>query len=247
MTIYTMNKDICNNYCFRNNIGKKQVTKNYPDKIELIAFDMDGVLADTISSWKYVHDYFGCSNDRSVDEYLKGKIDDNEFIKRDVSLWQENSIPTTKDKIIKILSNVKLIKGADKCIKELKRLGISSAIVSAGLDILAKRLGAKLGIDYIFANEISTDKNGRLNGDSLIKVRLMHKDKTIINLSDISGISIDNIAAVGNSCFDIPMFETCGLGIAFNPNDDCIKNVADIVVEGKDLSRIIDFISKYLQ
>ena len=98
-----MNKDICNNYCFRNNIGKKQVTKNYPDKIELIAFDMDGVLADTISSWKYVHDYFGCSNDRSVNEYLKGRIDDNEFIKRDVSLWQENSIPTTKDKIIEIL------------------------------------------------------------------------------------------------------------------------------------------------
>jgi len=44
--------------------------------IEKLYLDMDGVLTDTISSWKHIHDYFDTSNERSVDKYLKGKIDD---------------------------------------------------------------------------------------------------------------------------------------------------------------------------
>ena len=42
------------------------------------------------------------------------------------------------------------------------------------------------------------------------------------------------------------MFEICGLGIAFNPEDDCTRDAADFVVEGKDLSSIIAIISKHL-
>ena len=57
--------------------------------IRTVIFDMDGVLTDILSSWKHVHDYFGSSNQKSVNEYLNGKIDDYEFIKKDVSLWKE--------------------------------------------------------------------------------------------------------------------------------------------------------------
>ena len=67
---------------------------------------MDGVLTDIMSSWKYVHDYFGTCNDQSVDDYLKGEIDDLEFIRRDVSLWQKNDKPVTRDKLVEILSDI---------------------------------------------------------------------------------------------------------------------------------------------
>ncbi|HUS98972.1 MAG TPA: HAD hydrolase family protein, partial [Candidatus Thermoplasmatota archaeon] len=52
-------------------------------------------------------------------------------------------------------------------------------------------------------------------------------------------LSLDACAAVGNSCFDLPMLEICGLGIAFNPEDACVVQCADVVVEDKDLSRLI--------
>ncbi|MEA3458146.1 MAG: haloacid dehalogenase, partial [Candidatus Thermoplasmatota archaeon] len=90
------------------------------DGIELVLFDMDGVLTDTISSWKYIHDYFKTSNERSVDAYLRGKIDDMEFIKRDVSLWREDGKPIARDKLVQLLSDIPLMKGAEQCVAALK-------------------------------------------------------------------------------------------------------------------------------
>ena len=127
----------CKYYCYKKNIETMNYNKGKVDKIELIFFDMDGVLTDTISSWKHVHDYFGTSNERSVDEYLKGNIDDLEFIKRDVSLWKESDRLTSKNVLQNILSDIPLMKGAEKCISFLRENKIKTAIVSAGLDILA--------------------------------------------------------------------------------------------------------------
>lgn len=234
-----MNPTICKNFCYRKNRKEKIRVKDELGELKLVIFDMDGVIADTISSWKYVHNYFGCSNDKSVSQYLQGKITDEEFIKRDVSLWRENGRPIKKHKLIEILSRVSLMKGAKQCVDFLKKYGVKTAIVSAGLDILAERLGNDLKIDYIYANGIKTDNNDFLTGEGIVRVRLMHKDKKIKEISEDLNIPFENMAAVGNSCFDIPMMEICGFGIAFNPGDDCVKKEADVIVEGFDLSEIV--------
>jgi len=236
----------CKYHCYRKTREINKVNTRKPDKIELVVFDMDGVLTDTISSWKYVHDYFGSSNDRSVNAYLQGKIDDMEFIKRDVSLWRIDDKPITHGKLVEILSDVPLMKGVKKCIGFLNGHGVKTAIVSAGLDILARRVADETGIDHVFANGLKADKKGFVTGEGLLNVKLMYKEKTIEELSKISEISLGRIAAVGNSCFDIPMFETCGLGIAFNPEDDCVRKAADYVVEARDLTKILPCIKQYL-
>lgn len=241
-----MDPKLCKFYCYRNAREPNKNRATRLDGIELVLFDMDGVLTDTISSWKYIHDYFKTSNERSVNEYLRGKIDDMEFIKRDVSLWREDGKPIARDKLVQLLSNISLMKGAEQCMTALKDHNISTAIVSAGLYILAEKVAKKLDIDYVFANDIKTDKNGRLNGEGIVEVGLIHKDKNVINLSNQLNIPLEKIVAVGNSCFDIPMLETCGMGIAFNPEDDCIKEAADVIVKGKDLSKILPFLEKYM-
>jgi phosphoserine phosphatase len=43
------------------------------------------------------------------------------------------------------------------------------------------------------------------------------------------------------------MLEITGLGIAFNPGDDCIRKAADVIVEGKDLSKILPFLKSYIK
>jgi phosphoserine phosphatase len=242
------NIESCNYYCFKKNkIIKKHKIKNKKNtKIKMVIFDMDGVLTDIISSWKYVHDYFGSSNERSIDEYLRGKIDDLEFIKRDVSLWKENGKPITRNKLEFLLSNIPLMTGSKKCVKTLKKYNIKTSIVSAGLDILAKKVAKKLEIDYVFANGIKTDEKGYLNGEGILGVELLRKDKNVKKISNILNIPTNNIAAVGNSCFDIPMLENCGLGIAFNPEDECIKKIADIIIEEKDLNKLIYHIQNYI-
>ncbi|MFW6120384.1 MAG: HAD-IB family phosphatase [Petrotogales bacterium] len=229
----------CRFYCYRKNKNTINCSIKETKKIDLVFFDMDGVLTDTISSWKHIHDYFGTSNERSVDEYLKGNIDDLEFIKRDVSLWKENGKFVHKETIRDILYIIPLMKGTKKCISFLKSHKIKTAIVSAGIDILADKVAKDVGIDYVFANGIKNDENGRLTGEGILNVQLKFKGKNVRNIAKKLGISLGRCAAVGNSCFDISMVEICGIGMAFNPADDCVRKSADIVIEGKDLSRLI--------
>jgi len=236
----------CNYYCYKNSRKTIKNKTNNIEKIKLVIFDMDGVLADSISSWKNIHDYFGTSNEKSVDEYLHGKIDDLEFIKRDVALWKKNGSFTTIDVIKNILFNIPLMKGAEECISFLRKNKIKTAIVSAGLDILADKVAEDLGIDYVYANGIKQDKIGNLTGDGILKVQLIYKDKNVKKLSKELGIPLKNCAAIGNSCFDVPMFETAGLGIAFNPEDECVKKSANIIIEGKDLNKVIPALKPYI-
>lgn len=236
----------CRFYCYRKTREPNHHITSKIEKIELVIFDMDGVLTDVISSWKYIHDYFKTSNEKSVDEYLKGKIDDMEFIKRDVLLWKENGKPITRDKLVEILSDVPLMKGAGKCTTYLKENEIKTAVVSAGLDILAERVAEELGIDYVLANGVKTDDYGRLNGVGVLGVRLMYKELAVKTLAEQQNIPLERIASVGNSCLDIPMFEITGLGIAFNPDDDCTRKAADVIVEGKDLGKILPFLECYI-
>ena len=236
----------CRFYCYKENRTENHYDIKKGSKIKFIFFDMDGVLTDIISSWRHIHDYFGTSNEHSVDLYLRGKITDLEFIKRDVSLWKTKGTYTTKQVLYDILSDIPLMTGAQQCIDYLKSKKVTTAIVSAGLDILAEKVAKELGINYVLANGVKTDNNGRLTGEGILKVPLVGKDKTIRNFIQKHHFSLENCAAVGNSCFDVPMFETCALGIAFNPADDCIREAADIVVEGKDLTRLIHSLKPYV-
>lgn len=241
-------KKICDKYpeCFLNSRLNKIPATSKTRKIELVAFDMDGVLVDIRSSWQYIHDYFKVNNRKSVISYIKGEIDYLEFIKRDANLWTKNGKPVSINLLKEILSTAPLMKGAEECIKVLKNKGINTCIISAGLDLLAERISNDLGIDHFFANGIGTDEKNLFNGEGNLRVELLGKDKIIIDISKKFGINLENIASVGNSCFDIPMLKISGLGIAFNPDDECIKEAADYVIKDKDLTKIYQFLNLYI-
>jgi phosphoserine phosphatase len=241
-----MEEKICKFYCYRKSredIISEPLTM---DKLELVVFDMDGVLTDIISSWKYIHDYFNTTNEKSVDDYVKGKIDDKEFIRRDADLWKVNGKPLKKEKLDKILLEVPIMDGAKKTIDFLKNNNVRTAIVSAGLDILANRVADYIGIDFVYANGIKVDKYGYLNGDGVVNVKLRYKEETVRRLAKKMCIPLNRVASVGNSCFDIPMFEITGLSIAFNPEDNCARDAASFIVEGKNLIKILPILERFL-
>jgi phosphoserine phosphatase len=239
-------KSSCIYPCYRayktptSRFGKKR------KKIKLVFFDMDGVILDTVSSWKYVHEHFRTTNERSIMPYLRGEIDYLEFIRRDVSLWKQNGQHVKKQTLQDIMNTIPFIDGAAECISALRRQQIHTAIVTAGMTLLADRVAADLGIEYVFANEVTVGPDGRLTGEGVLHVELTEKDKNIRALARKLHVPLEACAAVGNSCFDIPMFEVCGLGIAFNPEDKCVVACADVLVNGKDLSVLIPVLEPYL-
>jgi phosphoserine phosphatase len=209
---------------------------------QLVVFDMDGVLADTESSWVYIHRHFGVNNDHSLKAYLEGKIDDREFIRRDIDLWRQTDPTLSLDSIQRILGNVPIMHGAKEAVGELRRRGIKTAIVSAGIDLLAQRLAVELKMDMFFANGFVADCAGRLTGEGVLNVSLAEKGEKVVMIADILGIGTEDVVSVGNSRYDIPMFEKSAVGIAFNPADAEVRESADVVIEGKDLRKILDSI-----
>ena len=208
----------------------------------LVVFDMDGVLADIESSWVYVHRHFGVNNDHSLYAYLRGEIDDLEFVRRDIQLWRQKRPGVTARDIERILRKVPLMPGARKATKDLRSKGYRTAIVSAGIDLLARRIASELGIDFYIANGFVMESKGRLSGEGILRVRLMDKGDAVVEAGKMAGAGEKDIISVGNSQYDISMFKKSSYGIAFCPSDTKIRESADAVVEEKDLSRIIDVI-----
>ena len=242
-----MKTSACDRPCYKHHRTAISEEKLTLQRVSLILFDMDGVLADVNSSWQYVHQQFNSSNEVSVKAYMDGAISDLEFIRRDVNLWKTNGKLILASQLEEILSEIPMMPGARMLFSNLEEKKISTVIVSAGLDILAYRIARLLSIPYVYANGLSIDEHDRLSGEGILRVKLMYKDEAVQNIAQKLSIPADEMIAVGNSCFDIPMLSQCGLGIAFNPSDDCIREYADEVIEGKDLRSLLPIIEKHIE
>lgn len=206
----------------------------------LIVFDMDGVLADVESSWVYVHKRFGVNNDHSLYAYLRGEITDREFIGRDIRLWKDRDPGVTSADIRRILSEIPMMPGAAETVRRLRSGGFKTAIVSAGIDILADLIAQKLPFDMQLANGLEEDSSGRLSGMGILRVKLIDKGDAVTEVQMQLGATMEDTVSVGNSRYDISMFERSRLGIAFRPSDETVRRAAGAVVEEKDLSKILD-------
>ena len=208
--------------------------------MKLVVFDMDGVLTDYFSSWVWVHEHFGTDNDEALRLYMEGKIDDEEFMRRDIALWTSRQEGLTREHLREILDRVPVRKGAKELMEWLHGKGAKTAIVSGGIDILAERIGKELGMDYVFSNIVEADVDGRITGNGISRVKLKDKAGTVRRLREELGLGKEDCAAVGDANIDASMFSECGLGIAFNPKPSAtvLIDAADVIVNSDDLNSI---------
>lgn len=207
--------------------------------MKMVIFDLDGVLVDIDSSWKRIHEAFGVDNEVNFQKYLKGKINFKEFMRSDIILWNKPK----KEQIAKILDKVPLMYGSKETVMKLKKNGYRIAIISSGISILADRVKEELGIDYSYANKLLIENDGRLIGEGEEVVTLINKDIILKRLAKAERITTNQCTVIGDSKFDISLFKNAGLSIAFNAKDDLVKETADIVIDGKDLRKILPWLS----
>ncbi|MCI4369713.1 MAG: HAD-IB family phosphatase [Thermoplasmata archaeon] len=206
---------------------------------KLVAFDMDGTLVDAKSSWGAVHEHFGDHNDEGLRLFNSGKIGDEEFLRRDIAVWWKHAPEISIDDLESILQEVPLMPGAKALLDGLHKAHVRTAIVSGGIDVLAKRVGRELGIDIVLANGFRVDRDGRLTGEGIIRVPIREKEAVLRKLQDDLGVGPEETGSVGNSEIDVGMFRRSAVGIAFAPEDDAVRKGATAVVEEKDLARLV--------
>ena len=211
--------------------------------IKLVVFDMDGTLLQPRSSWAQIHDHFGTDNTEMLQLYIDHKITDEEFVKADIKLWNSNSKKTVNEEYINsIMDKIKPLKGAEILIKELHNKNIKTVILSGGIQYLADRWMNKWNMDYALANELIDDDKGNLT--AIINSSGHNKGPMMDKIIKKYNYKKNQIAAVGDTIVDIPMFDRAGLAIAVNTDDKKVIEKADYHLKG-DLRELKNLIIKW--
>jgi phosphoserine phosphatase len=210
---------------------------------KLIALDCDGVLVDTLSSWQWIHDHFGVNNEDALHAYFRDEIDGIEFMRRDIALWRGIDPDITVHRIKDILMAIPPMKGLDAFTKALEDLDCTVVIISGGLDLLVDDMATRIGAWKGYSNALACDDTGRLTGEGILKVEPRNKQVPLAEVMKELGVSRGQVASVGDTLGDASMFPLSSLGVAFNPADDVVKAKADVVIEEKDLTNLIDVLS----
>ncbi len=178
----------------------------------LVCFDMDSTLIeaeviDELAKAAGVGDQVSEITERA----MAGELDFNESFARRMALLKglDESV------LVSIAERLPITEGADNLISTLRHLGYKTAILSGGFNYFGKFLQQKLGIDYVFANDLEVvdgKVTGRVTGTVVNGER---KAELLRELAARENISLEQVVAVGDGANDLPMLSIAGLGIAF--------------------------------
>lgn len=206
--------------------------------IRLVVFDLDGTLTPVDSLWRYLHEAFGTWDlgKMAAQKYRRGEITYKEWAETDAGYWAGAPLSEVKE----ILERIPYRRGAREVFQELKQRKVKTAILSAGLSLLAEKVASDLGADFAIANELQSN-DGRLTGGIIVRVGVSDKKRIIEQLAAKLQVLLSEVALVGDRAFDLPHPEC--LRIAFKPKDDIARQEADFIVEDDDLSRILPYLA----
>ena len=209
-----------------------------------VVFDCDGVLVDSVSSWKTLHDGFGTDNSKNLSRFIAGEISDVEFMRSDIAMWKAIRNPIHEDELFRMYSGVALMKGARETVQQLQDAGVYVAIVSAGVDLFVSSIAAMLKVDDWIANGFEFDEDGFLSDNGICRLHASGKGDVINRLMEMHGFAPGEIVSVGDSEMDLSMMIEGSHFIGFNPSRESSLNAftnADVpIVTEKDLSKILD-------
>ena len=185
---------------------------------KVVVFDCDGVLVDSVSSWKTLHDHFGTDNSHNLTRFINGELTDVEFMRSDIQMWKEIQNPIYRDELFRSYSGVKIMPGAKELVAELKESGVFVAIVSAGVDLFVSSIAAMLKVDDWIANGFVFNDDDTLSDEGVCRLHATKKDTIIQKILDMQGFDAEDCVSVGDSEMDLSMQVEGSRFIGFNPS-----------------------------
>lgn len=192
----------------------------------LIENEVINLLADEAGVGEQVAEITGAA--------MRGEIDFEGSLRERVSLLKGLS----EEAMDRVSERISVTPGARTFIRTLKRMGMKTAIVSAGFTRFADALAADLGVDYSLSNTLEIEDGfltGQLAGELVDGPR---KASFLKEIAFAEQISIPQVVAVGDGANDLDMLSTAGLGIAFNAKP-VVKERADTSVSVPYLDAIL--------
>ena len=178
----------------------------------LIAFDMDSTLIATEVIDELADRFNVGEQVKTITaQAMAGELDFADSLRRRVGLLKGMSSVDLQH----VAAKIPLAEGAESLFKTLNHLGYKTAIISGGFSFFGNQLKEKLGIDYVFSNQLEIQE-GRLTGKLIGKIiGAEQKAEILEDIAQREKISLKQTIAVGDGANDLPMLSVAGLGIAF--------------------------------
>ena len=179
----------------------------------LFVFDMDSTLieAEVIDELAKLHGV-GDKVSAITAAAMRGELDFKQSFTRRVALLAGLS----ESALSEVIRSVPLAPGAERLIQTVKSLGYKTAVLSGGFTFFGINLQKRLGLDYVYANELET-ADGVVTGKVVGEIVDGKKKAELLKLlAEKENISVDQVVAVGDGANDLPMLNLAGMGIAFH-------------------------------
>ena len=201
----------------------------------LVVFDMDSTLIeaeviDELARVAGVGEQVSAITERA----MRGEIDFSESFRARVALLE--GLPEAA--LQQVAARLKITEGAEHLLATLRTLGYKTAILSGGFTYFARDLQARLGIDFVYANELDIADGAVTGKVAGVIVDGARKAQLLRQLAEQEGIDLQQVIAVGDGANDLPMLSIAGLGIAFRAKP-LVKQSADQSISTLGLDAIL--------
>lgn len=199
-----------------------QLDDMYRRMRRLICFDMDSTLIQTeVIDELAMRAGVGDKVKAITESAMRGEIDFKESFTERVALLKGLDVSVMRE----IAENLPITEGVNRLMYVLKRYGYKIAILSGGFTYFGKHLQDRYGIDYVYANELEIDENGKLTGHYLGEIVDGKRKAELLRLiAQVEKVDIRQTIAVGDGANDLPMLSQSGLGIAFHAKPRVVAN-----------------------
>lgn len=188
----------------------------------LICFDMDSTLIqeeciDELARKHGVYDQVAAITASA----MRGEIDFKESFTQRCKLLKGLDVSVMRE----IAENMPFTEGIDRLMYVLKKYGYKIAILSGGFTFFGEYIQKKYGIDYVYANELEIDEDGKLTGNYVGEIVDGKRKAELLKLiAQVEKVDLQQTIAVGDGANDLPMLSEAGLGIAFHAKPRVVAN-----------------------
>jgi len=192
--------------------------------ISAAIFDLDGTLTTTPNPWRHIHESLGVWEKANghFSEWLDGKIDYDEFCRKDTGLWHGAKL----DAIHSFLDQIVVNRHVPAVTRALVQRGIPSIIISSGFHHVARRIQAAHAWAplFVYANELIDGPGVRIQVSADLSSPISKRALGAAALRRIGVLPKDSLV-VSDAVRDLEALSDCGFHLHVQQEDDLARTL----------------------
>ncbi|MHA1864147.1 MAG: HAD family hydrolase [Candidatus Thorarchaeota archaeon] len=208
--------------------------------INIIAFDLDGVLYDGLSAAYHLAQQVGIGQ-KYQELFMRMATENLSFddsLRLGAEIWKDIEFGGEYRQLV---MDMPLMKGTEETLDVLKKTGYQVGCISSGVSqFFMEPLTERLNLDFAHSNILGMS-GATHSGEIEYAMGGPQKAETALKVLERRGLSTENFASVGNGENDIHLFGVSGFSIAFNPVNESVSGAASVTVHSKNLESILEY------